>query len=62
MRALVTGASGFIGRHLVRRLLKEKYKVRCLVRKNSNVNGLIDVELVYGDLLYMVCQEKLFTM
>ena len=51
MRALVTGASGFIGRHLVRRLLKEKYKVRCLVRKNSNVNGLIDVELVYGDLL-----------
>jgi len=36
MKALVTGASGFIGKHLVKRLEKEGYEVRCLVRKDNN--------------------------
>ena len=53
MKTLVTGATGFIGRHLVRRLVKEGRSVTCLVRETSDVKFLeeLGVELVYGDLL-----------
>jgi len=46
--ALVTGASGFIGSHLVDLLLKKNYRVKCLVRQTSNLQWLKDkpVELV----------------
>ena len=52
MNILVTGATGFIGRHLVSALLKT-YSVRCLVRKTSDITPLKDllVDIVYGDLL-----------
>ena len=53
MKTLVTGASGFIGKHLVRTLVEQRRDVRCLVRKTSNTQYLDDlgVELFYGDLL-----------
>jgi nucleoside-diphosphate-sugar epimerase len=52
MKALITGASGFIGRVLTERLLTRNYPVRGLVRKTSRLEGLRKpaVELVYGDL------------
>jgi nucleoside-diphosphate-sugar epimerase len=40
MKAVVTGASGFVGGHLVRRLVSEGLDVRCLVRPRSYVSGL----------------------
>ena len=49
---LVTGATGFIGGRLARRLVDEGYQVRCLVRPTSDTARLeaLDVELAVGDL------------
>ena len=46
---LVTGATGFIGWHVARKLLARGEKVRALVRPGSQVREL-DVEMVTGDL------------
>ena len=35
MKILVTGATGFIRKPLVRKLVKKRHKVKCLVRKTS---------------------------
>ncbi|MBW4489091.1 MAG: NAD-dependent epimerase/dehydratase family protein [Trichocoleus desertorum ATA4-8-CV12] len=52
MKALVTGANGFTGSHLVRLLEQRGDTVVGLVRKSSNLSRLADaqVQLVYGDL------------
>lgn len=52
MKVLVTGATGFLGGHLVRRLVERGDDVRALARKTSNVDKLknLDVEIFYGDL------------
>jgi len=49
---LVTGANGFIGSHLVERLVKQKVHVKCLIRKVSDIRWLngLDIEYIYGDL------------
>jgi nucleoside-diphosphate-sugar epimerase len=52
VKALVTGATGFIGSHLVELLLQKKYAVRCLLRTTSSTKWLknLPVEYAYGDL------------
>ncbi|MGB0758749.1 MAG: NAD-dependent epimerase/dehydratase family protein [Rubripirellula sp.] len=50
--ALVTGATGFIGHHLVQRLLAQGTAVKCLVRSKSRADHLsqLGVTLVQGEL------------
>ncbi|MCZ6489792.1 MAG: NAD-dependent epimerase/dehydratase family protein [Acidobacteria bacterium] len=50
---LVTGGTGFIGNHVVRRLCEEKFSVRVLARPGSRLACLesLPVEVVTGDLL-----------
>jgi nucleoside-diphosphate-sugar epimerase len=52
VKVLVTGGAGFIGSHLVERLLQENYEVRVLDNFSTGrrENILADVELVEGDL------------
>lgn len=52
MRALVTGATGFVGAAVARALLGEGWQVRALARKGSDRRNLqrIPVEVVEGDL------------
>jgi len=55
LKALVTGATGFIGSHLVEALVQRGAQVRCLVRNKSDLGWVKDlpIELVVGD-----CREK----
>lgn len=52
MKVFITGATGFIGKHLVKSLVNEGYEVSVLVRKTSNLNSLkyLDINFFYGGL------------
>ncbi len=57
---LVTGASGFIGSHLVENLLKKNFKVKAFVKYNSssninwlehiNRNNIKNLKIIFGDI------------
>ncbi|MCH8030127.1 MAG: NAD(P)H-binding protein, partial [Candidatus Dadabacteria bacterium] len=51
MKAILTGATGFIGKNLVNYLLKRNYKVRVLIRdkKKFQINDK-NVEIYVGDI------------
>lgn len=51
-RALVTGATGFVGNAVARSLVRGGREVRVLARKSSNLQWVrgLGVEVVYGDL------------
>lgn len=49
---LITGATGYIGRHLATRLVAQGERPRCLVRDTQRAAGILpaaSVELVHGD-------------
>jgi nucleoside-diphosphate-sugar epimerase len=57
MKALVTGANGFIGAHLCRKLLQEQVEVYAMVRRTSNLTLLQtivpeydQIHVIYGDI------------
>lgn len=52
MRVLVTGATGFVGKNLVRHLLHHDYEVAILARRTSNLTGLpVDaIDVRWGDI------------
>jgi dihydroflavonol-4-reductase len=58
--ALVTGANGFVGSHVVRALLARGDRVRVLVREKADLRALagLDVELMLGDLRYFDSIER----
>jgi dihydroflavonol-4-reductase len=60
MRALVTGATGFIGGNLARELLDFGYEVRVLVRDGSDLRALqgLNPEIARGDLLDSASLER----
>ncbi len=51
MKILVTGGTGFIGTHFIRRLSKTGHHITCLVRKSSNTTTFAEsgVETIIGD-------------
>lgn len=49
MKALVTGATGFVGSHLVDKLLEKNYEVYCLKRKTSSTKWLDGKNIKYVD-------------
>lgn len=60
MPTLVTGATGFLGSHIVRKLAGRGEKVRILLRRSSKTVNIddIDVEKVYGDVTDMESVRK----
>ncbi|MCK5257954.1 MAG: NAD-dependent epimerase/dehydratase family protein [Thermoplasmatales archaeon] len=48
MKALITGASGYIGRYLVDELIEHGHEVKALTRQSSL--KIKDVEIVCGDI------------
>ena len=51
MKALVTGSTGFVGSHLVEKLVARDYRVSCLIRKSTKLDYIRDlpVEFVNAD-------------
>lgn len=61
MKILVTGATGYVGRHLISELKKTEHEVYALIRRNKNSAQLTgnNIKLVIGDIKDHESLEKL---
>jgi len=59
MKVAVTGATGFIGRHLILELINRGFSVKVLSR-NNEVSFPLNVEVINGDLLSPDCPLSFF--
>lgn len=59
---IVTGANGHLGNTIVKQLVAEGKKVRCLVLPDDNINALqgVDCQIIYGDVTVKQSLEPLF--
>lgn len=52
--ALITGGTGFLGKHLITKLIEMKYKIRVVARNETNLLMLKseykDIEIIPGDI------------
>ena len=65
MKILLTGATGFIGHNLVKKLLNSGYIVYCIVRSGSNISNIdknANLFIYDGDIdsIISFCKEKKF--
>jgi dihydroflavonol-4-reductase len=53
MNIFITGATGFIGSHVAKRLAQTEHQMRCLVRETSDVSELkkLEATLIIGDIV-----------
>jgi nucleoside-diphosphate-sugar epimerase len=60
MKVLVTGATGFVGSNLTKKLVESGYEVKVLVRDKSNTSYLesLGVEVIRGDILDVAVVEE----
>ena len=63
MRIVLTGANGFVGSHILEKLLKEQHEVVCPVRKTSNLKFIENCNAIikYGDLSDPMFVDQLVT-
>jgi nucleoside-diphosphate-sugar epimerase len=60
LKVLVTGATGFVGGHLVETLVRHGYEIKALARPGSDTSLLkkLDVEIVEGDIRDSAAMKK----
>jgi 2-alkyl-3-oxoalkanoate reductase len=61
VKALVTGANGFLGSHLVRLLLDDGWDVRALTRRRNESTAASSVEVFHGDIRDIDMIESAFS-
>ncbi len=61
-RVLLTGATGYVGGRLLRKLEESGQQVRCMVRRPEALSGRAtnQTEIVYGDVLEPDCLQEVF--